>query len=132
MDWKFLLSIAGGLAAWVWSVYTWRKSQVAQRAQNEFSRKETLYRDLLRSINVSYKGGPGTGIAIVLEQYRLSWLYAPDAVIKSFNAFCESQKIDESAEKQMSLQQQQEIKDRRSVSGAGTLAELVCAIRRDL
>lgn len=94
VDWKYLVGVLGALAAWIWSVYTWHKAQEAQRDQNEYSRKEGLYRELMRTLSAFYKGGPATGTAPFLEQYRLSWLYAPDDVIQVLKDFVESQKVD--------------------------------------
>jgi hypothetical protein len=82
VDWKYIVGILGALATWIWSVFTWFRSQAAQRAQSEFNRKEGLYRELLRTVTVFYKGGPTTGVAPFLDQYRLAWLYAPDDVVK--------------------------------------------------
>jgi hypothetical protein len=131
VDWKYLVGILGASAAWIWSVFTWYKSQAAQRTQVEYNRKEGLYRELLRTLTVFYKGGPATGVAPFLEQYRLSWLYAPDDVVKILNSLAESLKIDP-AEGQMTQEQQQRLRDDRDKRGGQNLALLVAAIRSDL
>ena len=131
MDWKYFLGIVGAAAAWIWSVYTWHRSQAAQRAQNEYTRKEGLYRELLRTMTVLYKGGPQTGVGPFTEQYRLSWLYAPDDVVRILNSLTESLTIDP-AEAHMPPEQRQVNAQNRDKSGAKHLALLVAAIRRDL
>lgn len=132
MDWKYLLGIVGALVAWMWSVYTWHRAQAPQRAQSEYNRKEALYRELLRTMTVFYKGGPGiTGMAAFTEQYRLSWLYAPDEVIRILNTLTESLTIDP-AEATMNAEQTKQKKEDRDKSGAKQIALLVAAIRSDL
>jgi len=115
----------------MWSVFTWYRSQTAQRNQSEYNRKEGLYRDLLRTVTVFYKGGPSTGVAPFLEQYRLSWLYAPDDVVSILNSLAESSKIDP-AEARMTEEQRQLRRDGRDKAGTQSIALLVAAIRRDL
>jgi hypothetical protein len=56
MDWKLLLGAMGAVAAWLWSVYTWRENQALQRSQSEYQRKEQLYREMLKSMAAFYKG----------------------------------------------------------------------------
>lgn len=120
MDWKFFLGVFGAVGAWLWSVYTWRKNQVVQRAQNEYQRKEQLYREMLKSMAVFYTGGAQpVGAGPFLEQYRLAWLYAPDDVIRAIEAFLITQKPEVPADQ----------KDR---LGQVALAELVSLVRRDL
>ena len=131
MDWKYIVGILGALTAWIWSVFTWYRSQAAQRTQREYNRKEGLYRELLRTLTVFYKGGPQTGVAPFLEQYRLSWLYAPDDVVSILNSLAESLKIDP-AEGRMTEEQKQRVRDDRDKGGAQSIAVLVAAIRRDL
>ena len=115
----------------MWSVFTWYRSQTAQRNQSEYNRKEGLYRDLLRTVTVFYKGGPSTGVAPFLEQYRLSWLYAPDDVVSILNSLAESSKIDP-PEGQMAEEQRQLRREARDKAGTHSIALLVAAIRRDL
>jgi hypothetical protein len=112
-------------------VYTWHRSQVAQRAQSEYNRKEGLYRELLRTMTVFYRGGPPTGVAAFTEQYRLSWLYAPDEVVKVLNSLTDSLTIDP-AESQMNAEQRQRNAETRDKGGAKHIALLVAAIRKDL
>lgn len=131
MDWKHSVGILGASAAWIWSVYTWYRSQAAQRTQSEYNRKEALYRELLRTLNVFYKGGPRTGAGPFLEQYRLAWLYAPDNVIRILNTLANTLKVDPS-EQRMSSDQLRHIQQARDVNGAQALSELVAAIRKDL
>ena len=78
-----------------------------------------------------YKGGPSTGVAPFLEQYRLSWLYAPDDVVSILNSLAESSKIDP-AEGRMTEEQRQLRRDGRDKAGTQSIALLVAAIRRDL
>ena len=125
------MGIGGGAAAWIWSVYTWHRSQAAQRAQNEYARKEVLYRELLRTMTVLYKGGPQTGVAPFTEQYRLSWLYAPDYVVRILNDLTDSLTI-QPAEASMPPEQKRQQAEIRDKSGGKHLAQLVAAIRRDL
>jgi len=132
VDWKYLVGILGASAAWLWSVFTWRKAQAAQRNQSEYNRKEGLYRELLRTLAVFYKDGPKTGVAPFLEQYRLSWLYAPDNVLRILNSLVESLKVDADAEGLMTQDQQERLRDDRNKSGAQSISVLVAAIRRDL
>lgn len=115
----------------MWSMFTWYRSQVAQRTQTEYNRKEGLYRELLRTLAVFYKNGPQTGASPFLEQYRLSWLYAPDDVVGVLNSLAESLKIDP-AESQMTEEQRQRAREDRDKRGAQSIALLVAAIRRDL
>jgi hypothetical protein len=90
-----------------------------------------LYRELLRNLAVFYKGGPKTGVSPFLEQYRLSWLYAPDDVVKILNSLAESLRIDP-AEGQMTEEERQLVGEKRDRKGAEEIAHLVAAIRRDL
>ena len=57
MDWQYFVGVVGGIGAWCWSVFVWLKSQSQQQAQDEYNRKEKLYRDLLTSLSAFYKGG---------------------------------------------------------------------------
>ncbi len=120
MDWKFFLGVIGAVGAWLWSVYTWRKNQDVQRAQNEYQRREQLYREMLKSMAVFYKGvGQLAGAGSFLEQYRLAWLYAPDEVIRAIEAFLVTQKTEIPA-------------DQKDQLGRKALAELVSSVRKDL
>jgi len=130
-NWKYFISLVGGSLVWVWSVYAWSRSQAAERRQREYNRKEGLYRELLRTLNVFYKGGPQSGPGSFLEQYRLAWLYAPDNVIGILNRLAEILTID-SSEQCLSPDQQHQFRQRRDVDGAKVLSELVVAIRQDL
>lgn len=114
-------SAVGAVFAWFWSGYTWIKSQREQRAQAEYKRKEELYKELLRSIGVFYSGRPSTDADMVrlLEQYRLSWLYAPDDVVKGLNHALEILRVEvPSAE--------------RNREGGQRLSAVFAAIRQDL
>jgi hypothetical protein len=120
MDWKFLFGVIGATGAWLWSVYTWRKNQDVQRAQDEYKRKEQLYREMLKAMGVFYKGATqSTGTGSFLEQHKLAWLYAPDDVIRAIEAFLVTQKPDVPAEQKDQL-------------GREALARLVSSVRRDL
>jgi hypothetical protein len=131
VDWKYVLSIFGASAVWICSVYTWYRSQAAERKQREYNRKEGLYRELLRTLIVFYKGGPETGAGPFLEQYRLAWLYAPDNVIRILSRLAEVLKVN-SSERYMSPDQLLQIAQSRDVGGGQILSELVAAIRKDL
>jgi hypothetical protein len=119
MDWKFLLGLVGATGAWLWSVYTWHENQKAQRAQNEYQRKEQLYREMLKALAVFYKGPqqPPGAAGPFLEQYRLAWLYAPDEVVHAIDAFFATQKLPA---------------DQKDKLGQKALAELVSSVRGDL
>ncbi len=120
MDWKFFVGVIGAVGTWLWSVYTWRQNQRVLRAQNEYQRKEQLYREMLRSVAVFYKGAnQAAGVGPFLEQYRLAWLYAPDDVIRAFEAFLLTQKPEVPAIQKDQL-------------GQKALAELVSSVRNDL
>lgn len=130
-NWKYFLSAFGATLVWICSVWTWFRSQAAERKQREYNRKEGLYRELLRTLNVFYKGGPQTGAEPFLEQYRLAWLYAPDDVIRILNRLAGVLTINLS-EQCMSPDQLLLIQKARDVDGAQILSELVAAIRKDL
>lgn len=119
MDWKFFVGLSCSIAAWCWSVFVWAKSQSQQRAQDDYNRKEKLYRELLVSVSAFYKGGTAVTAASFLEQVRLAWLYAPDEVVSKLYAFLSTQKAE--------LPQVE-----RDLGGQQTLAALVAAIRSDL
>jgi len=119
MDWKFFVGLVGSVSAFCWSVFVWAKSQSQQRAQEEFTRKEKLYRELLVSVSAFYKGNTAVSSKAFLEQVRLAWLYAPDDVIAKLYRFTSTQKADLAATTQ-------------DLEGARMLAELVAAIRLDL
>jgi hypothetical protein len=82
-------------------------------------------------MTVFYKGGPQTGVAPFTEQCRLSWLYAPDDVVRILNSLTDSLTIDP-AEAQMPPEQKTRNAENRDKSGAKNLALLVSAIRKDL
>ena len=119
MDWQFLVGVSGGIGAWCWTAFVWFKSQSQQRAQDEYNRKEKLYRELLTSLSAFYTGGTTAGAAQFLEQTRLAWLYAPDDVIHNLYAFLNTQKPDAP-------------KPQKDAEGKRTMADLVAAIRTDL
>jgi len=119
MDWKYAIGIGGALATWIWSVFTWLKLQAAQRAQNEFQRKEALYRELLRALTGFYRDGTDSAVALFLEHVRLAWLYAPDEVIHRLYAFLNTQRVEVPPTE-------------KNERGKETMAEAVAAIRRDL
>lgn len=132
MDWKYLLGILGAVAAWVSSVITWYKAQKTQQSLSEYNRKEGLYRELLRSLTVFYKGGDPTAMPTYLEQFRLAWLYAPDEVVRTLNSLADILKTNPEAERLMSQDQQAQLKRDRDTQGAQQIARLVAAIRTDL
>ena len=119
MDWQFLAGVFGGILAWCWSVFAWFRSQSQQRAQDEYNRKEKLYRDLLTSLSAFYKGGKPADVTQFVEQTRLAWLYAPDDVVNNLYAFLNTQKGDVPPEQ-------------KHLEGRRTMAQLVAAIRKDL
>ena len=119
MDWQFLVGVSGGIGAWCWSAFVWLRSQSQQRAQDEYNRKEKLYRELLTSLPAFYKGGTPADATQFVEQTRLAWLYAPDDVINNLYAFLNTQKPDVP-------------KPRKDSEGRRTMANLVSAIRTDL
>jgi hypothetical protein len=119
MDWKFFVGLAGSIAAFCWSVFIWAKAQSQQRAQEDYSRKEKLYRELLISLSAFYKGGTAAGAIPFLDHVRLAWLYAPDDVVDKLYAFLDTQRS--------------EVPEvHRNAEGQRTMAVLVAAIREDL
>jgi len=119
MNWELLLATVGLAAAWLGSVVSWLRAQAKKRADEEYVRKEALYRQLLTALSGFYRGGSPAGAASFLEHVRLAWLYAPDEVIRALYSFLDTQKQDISAELKNS-------------EGKRTMAELVAAIRTDL
>jgi hypothetical protein len=70
-------------------------------------------------------------MATFTEQYRLSWLYAPDEVVRILNSLTDSLTIDPT-ECQMPAEQRQRNAENRDKDGAKHIALLVAAIRKDL
>ncbi len=119
MDWQFFVGVVGGIGAWCWSVFVWLNSQSQQRAQDEYNRKEKLYRELLTSLSAFYKGGKPADATQFVETTRLAWLYAPDDVVNNLYAFLNTQKGDVPPQQKDS-------------EGRRTGAQLVVTIRKDL
>lgn len=119
MNWELLLAVVGLAGAWLGSVVSWLRSQAQKRADEEYVRKEGLYRQLLTALSAFYRGGSHDGTASFLEHVRLAWLYAPDEVIRALYHFLDTQKTDVSPELKNS-------------EGRRTMAELVSTIRADL
>jgi cobalamin biosynthesis protein CbiG len=86
---------------------------------------------LLRTLVTFYRSGANTGTAPLLEQYRLAWLYAPDAVVNRLCSLLETQRIDP-AESHMTEEQKKAVAARRDEQGSRALAEAVAAMRADL
>ena len=78
-----------------------------------------------------YKDGPNTGTAAFLEQYRLAWLCAPDAVINHLQSLCETLKIDPT-ESRMNEEQRKAVQEIRDKKGGQAIAKAVAAMRTDL
>jgi hypothetical protein len=123
MDRKSYASVIGAVVAWLWSVYTWRKNQDAERAQKEYQRKELLYREMFKSMVVFYKNNSGAAVPFI-EQYRLAWLYAPDEIIRSLAAFMAAAKLPPPPGSIPA--------DANEQLRAKALAELVASARKDL
>jgi len=83
--WKFVVPLIGAVIAWF--VNEWRK-----RLADQYVRKETNYRELLRALYGFYEGFAGANDLKqeFLKQLSTSWLYCPDDVIKKGYAFLET------------------------------------------
>uniref|UniRef100_UPI003CFF8633 hypothetical protein n=1 Tax=Alcaligenes faecalis TaxID=511 RepID=UPI003CFF8633 len=80
--WKFAVPLAGAVVAWF--VNEWRK-----RVADQYQRKETSYKELLRSLKGFYVGTTNTAQlrGEFLNQLNTAWLYCPDEVIRKGYAF---------------------------------------------
>jgi len=122
-DWQWFVSAIGGILAWLWSVFVWHRTQKQQRAQEDYKRKEQLYRELLKQLENFYKTSGASqkqsGIASFLQEVRLAWLYAPDNVIQALYEFLDTQR--------------EGVPDKeKNEKGSESMAKLVVAIRGDL
>jgi len=101
----------------------WHRTQKQQRAQEDYKRKEQLYRELLKQLENFYKTSGASqkqsGIASFLQEVRLAWLYAPDNVIQALYEFLDTQR--------------EGVPDKeKNEKGSESMAKLVVAIRGDL
>ena len=108
------------IGAWIGSAISWHRSQAQKRRQDEYNRKESLYRALLGALAVFYAGRSSEGGASpFVDQVRLAWLYAPDEVMHKLYAFLNTQKEGIPASE-------------KNEAGRRTMAEVVAAMRTDL
>ena len=80
--WKFAAPLIGAVIAWLTN--EWRK-----RITDQYQRKETNYRELLKSVRGFYVGAQDAQ-ALKLEflnQLNMAWLYCPDDIIQKGYAF---------------------------------------------
>jgi len=99
--WKFALPLLGAVVAWF--VNEWRK-----RLSEQYQRKETSYKELVRCLRGFYVGiGDAEKLkGEFIDQLNICWLYCPDEVIRKGYAFLDTvhaQKVsdDETKEKAM-------------------------------
>lgn len=83
--WKFALPLLGAVVAWF--ANEWRK-----RIADQYQRKETNYKELLRSLRGFYVGASNDEELKreFLNQLNIAWLYCPDDVIKKGYAFLDT------------------------------------------
>jgi hypothetical protein len=83
--WKFAVPLIGAVIAWF--ANEWRK-----RVADQYQRKESSYKELLRSLRGFYVGAVNAEDmkAEFLNQLNMSWLYCPDEVIKKGYAFLDT------------------------------------------
>lgn len=110
--WKFTIPLSGAVIAWF--LNEWRK-----RIWEQYQRKETSYKELVRCLRGFYVGETDdkTLRAEFLNQLNMCWLYCPDEVIKKgydFLSMVHSEKIKSDEEK------------------AKAMGDFVAAIRCDL
>ncbi len=83
--WKFSLPLFGAVIAWF-------ANEKHKRLADQYQRKETSYKELLRSLRGFYVDAEGADDLKLefLQQLNLSWLYCPDDVIRKGYAFLET------------------------------------------
>lgn len=110
--WKFALPLLGAVIAWF--ANEWRK-----RVSDQYVRKESSYKELIRSLRGFYVGTENAGVlkAEFLNQLNLAWLYCPDDVIRKGYAFLDA------------VHAQQARSDEEKEKALG---EFVAAVRKDL
>jgi len=110
--WKFALPLSGAVVAWF--VNEWRK-----RLWEQYQRKETSYKELVRCLRGFYVGAENAERlkGDFLNQLNQCWLYCPDEVIKKGYEF-----LDTVHTKQV---HSDDIKEK-------AMGEFVAAIRQDL
>ena len=79
---KFALPLGGAVFAWFMN--EWRK-----RISDQYQRKESNYKELLRSLRGFYQGVANSEKlkGDFLDQLNIAWLYSPDEVIRKGYAF---------------------------------------------
>lgn len=110
--WKFALPLFGAVIAWFTN--EWRK-----RVADQYQRKESNYKELLRALHGFYVTAENAQSlrAEFLNQLNISWLYCPDVVIKTGYAF-----LDTVHAKQTHTDEKKEL----------AMGAFVAAIRQDL
>ncbi len=121
-SWFHLLRIIGfGLSAAIpiaTAFFGWYLNERSQFKWRQFERKEERYYQLIENSQGFYvQADDSTRRADFLRQLNLSWLYAPDEVIKSAYAFLES--VQSGSNREDSAQKR-------------LLGEFVLAVRRDM
>jgi len=83
--WKFALPLCGAVIAWF--VNEWRK-----RLWEQYKRKESSYKELVRCLRGFYSGTENADRlkGEFLDQLNQCWLYCPDEVIKKGYAFLDT------------------------------------------
>ena len=71
-----LLSVAG-------SLFTWHNNAAAERAHQDYVRREQRYAALVSSLQGFHVAGSSEDRAKFLEQLNLCWLYCSDPVIRA-------------------------------------------------
>ena len=83
--WKLALPLIGAIIAWF--INEWRK-----RLADQYERKETNYKEIVRSLRGFYVGAANAEELKLefLNQLSISWLYCPDDVIRKGYAFMDT------------------------------------------
>lgn len=126
--WRLVLAAIGGVL--VWLANNWY-----QRRLDYFLRKQDLYSELLVRVGSLYKSPSELGVqderARLLDQYRKSWLYASDGVVRAASQLMDTLTIKDTPK---DLATQVNGLSEKALNGLRekALAELVAAMRRDL
>lgn len=99
--WKFALPLFGAVIAWFTN--EWRK-----RIADQYQRKETNYKELLRSLRGFYVGASNADElkSEFINQLNIAWLYCPDDIIKKGYAFLDTvhtEKASSDSKKELAL-----------------------------
>ncbi|PCH85368.1 MAG: hypothetical protein COB26_11940 [Piscirickettsiaceae bacterium] len=84
---KFFLPLAGAVIAWV-------LNERRKRTWEEYRRKEECYSKLLASLTGFYTYAADAGVrSKFIEEYKKSWMYCSDEVIKAMNQMIYATKV---------------------------------------